>query len=198
MKKPFVLACIVAAGVITASANADVYTFQPNPIDLYDLEHGKYYAWKIDFSLPDGGTIDSASLFFDNIRNWNDDDNVLYVSLLDGNWLWDGLWAFSDYQSGGDNTLDFGGAVSLAKYENLGTAATDITYDFTSSEIDTLNSYVLYDGNFGISFDPDCHFYNDGVTLTIETTHLPVPGAVLLGSIGLSCSGWLLRRRRML
>ena len=196
--KSIVLACMVAVGVIAVSANADVYTFQPYPVDLYDLEHSKYYAWKIDFSLPSGETIDSASLFFDDIYSWNDDDNVLYVSLLDGNWLWDGLSTFPDDQGGGDNTFAFGGAVSLVKYENLGTTATDKTYDFTSSAIGTLNTYVLYDGNFGIGFDPDCQFYNEGVTLTIETAHAPVPGAFLLGSIGLSCSGWLLRKRKML
>lgn len=190
---------MVAVGVITVSANADVYTFQPDPANLDNLEHSKYYAWKIDFSLPSGETIDSASLFFDDIYNWNDDDNVLYVSLLDGNWLWDGLSTFSDDQGGGDNTFDFGGAVSLVKYENLPGGydnRQDITYIFDSSEIGTLNTYVLYDDNFGIGFDPDCHFNNDGVTLTIAT--VPVPGAVLLGSIGVSFSGWLLRKRRML
>jgi hypothetical protein len=204
MKKSIVLACMVAVGVIAVSANAGSYTFRPYPVDVYDLEHSKYYAWKIDFSLPSGETIDSASLFFHRIRNNNNSPNVLYVSLLDGrrldgSYLPVGLSTFSDNHNHSvtqDNTLGFSEPVSLVKYENLGTAPTDKTYDFTSSQIGTLNNYVSFDGDFGIGFDPDCHFKNSGITLTIET--VPVPGAVLLGSIGLSCSGLLLRKRRML
>jgi hypothetical protein len=40
--------------------------------------------------------------------------------------------------------------------------------------------------------------YSDTRFLVFEITDLsvvPVPGAVLLGAIGLGCSGWLLRRR---
>ena len=192
------LACMVAVAVIATSANADVYTFQPYPVDLFDLEHSKYYTWKIDFSPPSGETITDAGLFFDNIRNYNSSDNELFVSLLPGSWLWDGLAEFDDTLPGhdDDNGL-YTGHVPLIAY-TLPDYATDQTYDFSSSEIGALNTYVSLDGNFGIGFDPDCHFYNDGVTLTIETAHAPVPGAVLLGSIGLSCSGWLLRKRKML
>jgi hypothetical protein len=28
---------------------------------------------------------------------------------------------------------------------------------------------------FGFGFDPDCHYYNDGVSLTIETCTVPEP-----------------------
>ena len=97
--KSIVLACMVTVGVIAVSANADVYTFQPVPADLFDLEHSKYYTWKIDsgdFSLPSGETIIDASLFFDDIRNYDSSDNKLFVSLLDGNWLWGDLREYDD------------------------------------------------------------------------------------------------------
>ena len=192
---------MVTVGVIAVSANADVYTFQPVPADLFDLEHSKYYTWKIDsgdFILPSGETIIDASLFFDDIRNYDSGDNKLFVSLLDGNWLWGGLRQYDDKLPGhDDDNCSYGGYVPLITY-TLPANATDQMYNFSSSEIDTLNSYVLADGDFGIGFDPDCNFYNEGVTLTVETAHAPVPGAFLLGSIGLSCSGWLLRKRRIL
>jgi len=196
--KSIISACMVAVGVIAVSANADVYTFQPYPTDLFDLSHSKYYTWKIDLSLLGGEPITGASLFFDDIRNYNSGDNRLFVSLLPGSWLWDGLTEYTDVLPGytDDNGL-YTGHVPLITY-TLPAYATDQTYNFSSSEIGTLNSYVSVDHNFGIGFDPDCHFYNDGVELTIETAHVPVPGAVLLGSIGLSCSGWFLRKRRML
>lgn len=204
--KSIVLACMVAVGIVAVSANAGVCTFRPNPANLENLAHGKYYAWKIDFSLPTGETIDSARLFFDEIRNNNNSPNVLYVSLLNGNDILPNISAnvfegTDRHHVTQDNTLGFSGAVSLEEYRNLPGGYHDrqnIMYNFDSSEIDTLNSYVLADGDFGIGFDPDCNFYNEGVTLTVETAHAPVPGAFLLGSIGLSCSGWLLRKRRIL
>ena len=197
--KLIVLACIVMLGVIASSANAGVYTFQPTPTDLKDLDHHYYYAWKIDFALPSGETITHASLFFDDIRNWDNNPNKLYLSLLNGNDIVPNIpstpvdveegW---DNQIGGDNTLGFSGAVSLHTYYNLTTTPQDITYFFDSSEISTLNTYVLADNNFGIGFDPECHYWNEGITLTIET--VPVPAAVILGILGLGVAGVKLRK----
>lgn len=191
--KSIVLACIVTLGVIAIPANAGLFQFQfqPVPANLYNLDHHKYYAWKIHFSPPSGETIIGASLFFDDIRNWDDNANILYVSLLNGNDLTTALTMGTDNQGGGDNTLGFSGAVSLETY-SLSTTAKDITYNFDSSEIATLNTYALADSNFGIGFDPDCHYWNDGITLTVTTT--PVPGAVLLGILGLGVAGVKLRK----
>jgi len=50
--------------------------------------------------------------------------------------------------------------------------------------------------NFGFGLDPDCHYFNEGITFTIET-YIPAPGAILLGSIGLGLVGWLRRRQTL-
>jgi hypothetical protein len=47
---------------------------------------------------------------------------------------------------------------------------------------------------FRIGFTPSTEA--DGIGFRVATT--PVPSAVVLGSIGLTFTGWLLRRRKML
>jgi len=56
-----------------------------------------------------------------------------------------------------------------------------------------LNSFAA-DGLFGLAFDPDCHYWNDGVQLTINA-EVPEPATLLLfglGTLGLAAY----RRRR--
>ena len=82
---------MVAVGVSAISANAGSYELKPTPPDLYDLSHDYFYTWKIDdsidpsdsdyFSLPSGEEITGASLFFDNIKNWDGNTNSLLTSL---------------------------------------------------------------------------------------------------------------------
>ena len=48
----------------------------------------------------------------------------------------------------------------------------------------TIRTYSA-DGNFGLSFDPDCHYWNDGVSLKVETAQTPEPATMLLLGSGL-------------
>lgn len=162
-------------------AGAATYIFEPSPSsDLWDLDHYKYYTWGIDWNLPQGETITAATLFFDDIRNYNSGPNDLYVQLLDS--ASNGVVVGTDNQASGNYFANQG--IQLYHGINLSNTAQDIKVIFNSGQISTLLDY-LKDGNFGLGFDPDCHFYNDEITLTLNTVNTPIPGAIFLLGSGL-------------
>lgn len=177
-------------------AAATTYTFNAGNLD--NLEHGHYYTWGINLTVPNNETIVGASLLFNDIRNWQWERSYdLYVHLLDGAPA--NVTGYPDWQGGGDNFA--GQGLFLAHYDKSDipywpNPAKDITYNFTDTDISTLMSYVA-DGNFGFGFDPDCHFYNNGVTFSIETAATPIPAPILLLGTGLiGMAGFRRRFRR--
>jgi len=161
--------------VLSGTALAGTFEFQPNPSDLYDLDHNYAYRWGIAWNIPDGEAITAAWLFFDDIRNWDNNSNVLYVRLLNTRRL--GVRTYWDGSGSGDYFQ--GQGVLLNKWENLPSTAQDITYYFDGNEIAALTAYAA-DGRFGLGFDPDCHFYNKGIKLTIQTNRVPETGASIV------------------
>ncbi len=163
-------------------AYADIYELVPTPADLYDLDHHKYYTWGIDTPWDINGEVAvSATFSFENIRNWRNEPNVLYIHLLDDARL--GVKQYRDNQQGGDNFA--GEGVLLKVYRNLPATPQDLSFSFTPEQIVALNAYAL-DGRFAMGFDPDCHFYNDGAKLIVETAPVPEPSTIvlMLGIVG--------------
>ncbi len=179
-----VLAGLVLVLFLSGPTQAALYTLTPNPSDLYDLDHHRYYTWGIDRPWDSSDIAVSATLSFDNIRNWNDKPNVLYIHLLDRARL--GVRQGWDNQGGGDQFA--GQGVVLEIYRNLPSTPQDLSYSFTPEQILALNAYAS-DGRFGLGFDPDCHFYNDGAQLNIATGTVPEPASIALLTMGLGIFG---------
>ena len=190
-----VAALVVAVVVMTGVVRADeIMTFKPKPKDLYDLPHGKYFTWGID--VPgDFATfpVTSAVLTFTDIRNWDGSSNQLYVHLMD-----DAPLGVTSYNDGEGDALA-GEGILLVEYFNLPSSEQTLTYDFSTEELATLNSYLLNGNNMALGFDPDCHFYNKGVSLVLTqpTGEMPEPGTMVLVGTALAGLVGFVRRKRI-
>ena len=192
------IACFTVVLVVSLAYSGAVgatYSLVPPDRDLDDLDHRKYYTWGVDrpWDLVHDEMFEDAvgaTLSFSQIRNWNSKPNVLYIHLLDD--APKGITTGTDNQGGGDYFA--GQGVVLKVYVNLPSYPQNLTYTFTDPEVDALNLYAA-DGLFGLGFDPDCHFYNCGVELEIETALTPVPKPAMLALLGPAAVGVLLRRR---
>jgi hypothetical protein len=186
---------LVAATVLAGAISASAIVFTPTPGDLGDLDHHNATTWGITWSVPAGETITGAKLTIKNIWDWQVENDKLFIHLLDDpksgvNYIVDNTAdnVISDYFSGQGVLLTswtdpYGGAP-----RNF-----DLVYTFTSANLTTLRNYLADanpygTGDFGFGLDPDCHYYNNGVTFEITTTKTRVPdngSTVFLMSLGL-------------
>jgi hypothetical protein len=77
------------------------------------------------------------------------------------------------------------------------------TYTFTQAQDDSLLAYINNYGTIAIGLDPDCHFFNDGISLTILTSGIPTqhgavpePTTLVLFGTGLLAAARRYRRAR--
>ena len=71
-----------------------------------------------------------------------------------------------------------------------------MVYNFSASELTALFAYISNDGPFALGFDPDCHFFNDGIKFEIFTSNNPVPEPATMALLGTGLAGLYARRRR--
>ncbi len=192
MKHITLIALLSVVCLPAVSVMADTFVLEPTPKDLYDLDHYRYYTWGIDTPWDSSQMAITATLKLKNIRNWNNKPNDLYIHLLDNAPL--GVTVGYDGQGGGDQFA--GQGPLLVHYEDLTTTPQTLIYEFSFADLAALNLFAE-DGRFALGFDPDCHYYNCGIELTITTGEIPEPATMsLLALGGLPLLSRIRRRRR--
>jgi hypothetical protein len=205
--------------IISVSAHAAIYTFKPydpsgTSTDIMDLDHTKYYDWVINWTVPSGQVITGAELIFCNIYNWTEEDDRLYIHLIDeipinpitkmpllpsyakktywtnGTSYTTKLYYDTDNQNSGDNWAN-NPLIKIWTDPDDNEKITTETFAIPTALLSELS-----DGSFGIGLDPDCHYYNDGVKLKITTAKVPEPGTLVLLGSGLLSFLFFVRRRK--
>jgi len=181
---------------LSTTSWAGLYTYVPSPADLNDLDHYKAYAWGLNWTHPQERII-GASLTFYNIYDWEAESNdILWVNLLNTPPLI-GVKTYTDDQNPGNYFAGWDKTLIGTWTDPVGGLPKDtITFTFNEPALAAFRSYVA-DGKFGLGIDPDCHYYNDRVRLSIATsnTAIPEPATMVLVGLGLAGVG-IIRRKR--
>jgi len=182
MKVLFSIAALFSA-LSFAQASSVVFT---SPSGLNSIDGNNYYTWGIGWTLPTGNQITGATLTFNNIQLTsfgNSNPGILWTHLLNTSTANGSITTGTDNDSATDAFAGSGLLLGKRLFPTLNTKAT-FSYDL---DLATLTTY-LADGKFGIGIDPDCHYTDDSIKLTInyasQPTHVPDAAStgVLLGS----------------
>jgi hypothetical protein len=214
------LAVVVVIG-LPVVASADTVTFQAPATGAnqglggakqFDLDHHMAYTWRIGGVNLTGKSITSATLTFRNIRNWDSNKNMLFIHLLDTAKN-AGVASFQDAPATQVPVIDINDDFAGQRYLNnplvaagtgntfltqqsFSTTGTDFVYTFTADQLKVLSAYFLNGSDIAFGFDPDCHFWNDGISFSFTTAPTATPEPATLALLGTGLAGMYYRRKR--
>lgn len=194
MKKRIILLLAGTLLMLATGAMATTYNFSTSNLSsadkttIMDMADTTSIVWNLHQSLSSNETITSASLTISSLYNWEHvSADKLYVNLINTSAGSNTLSTYTPDPS--DTTNYFTGKGVLLTTADGGTYypnhAANLVYNFTSFSALQAD---LADGYFGFGFDPDCHWYDNGITFTFTTTTAPVPepGTIALFGLGLA------------
>lgn len=163
--KSFATVLLTSLFLAAAPAAADTFVFTPDPPDLDGLDHNYAFTWGIDVSALAGWTITEAELRIEEITNWDEGENILYLHLLDDAPL--GPIGTYDGSVGGDFFSGQGELIGTFTDVNGAGTTEDLSYVFSAlGLLGSCDSFAA-DGVLAVGLDPDCHYWNNGISLII-------------------------------
>ncbi|HLL71352.1 MAG TPA: PEP-CTERM sorting domain-containing protein [Pyrinomonadaceae bacterium] len=172
--------------------------------------------------VPAGHTVTGATLTFSSITNWDTNPNTLFVRMFDSANTFatasgtrtatvNGVTSIQDVSSANQSPVteigdyfassnplvnDTGTVIGQFTDTNGVATTQNVIFTFNQTQLAALISYLNNGNNVAFGFDPDCHFWNNGITLKIYTSPAAVPEPATMTLLGTGLAGLYYRRRK--
>lgn len=186
--RSLVMAVVVVLTVGAGLGRADTITFTPPYPSLTEFPHGSWWVWGIEWVVPQGQEVVSATLTYVDLYDRTGTANQLFTHLINTPQVAapgpTGVVTSSSHGGGSDYipVLYPGDSASLLGVATLTSwPPTNLSYSITDP---TLLGW-LSDGRFGVGIDAECFLVDTIVTFEIETVQVPEPATLSFLGLGL-------------